>query len=271
MNCSNFIFDGESLSDYGMIICNWNAGSNTSWSGGDVTFTTGKTPGSDRQSFYTSSYENPLSCTLSICKNPCGYTDRKEVVITREEYSALSRWLKRSDGYHPLQFEQDNYEDICFYAQIDMQPYLVCGSIVGFDLTVNTDSPYGWSPLVRKEFDLTSGNPNYSFIDYSDKTGCLYPTVTITPSLDGSIILQSGIPGNLKVTTIKNCKENQKIVLDGSHDYYSGINSPNDFSSFIFPVIANDFHNRNNTFSLVEGSVDMHIKLEYRQIRWVVV
>lgn len=273
MNCSNFIFDGESLSDYGMIVCDWNTGAGTPWSGGDVTFTTGKTPDSDRQTFYTASYENLLSCTLSICKNPGGYTDRKEAVITREEYSALSRWLKRSDGYHLLQFDQDGYGDIYFHAKIDMQPYMVCGSIVGFDLAVTTDSPYGYSRLYKNTFELAAGE-SFSFENYSDKPGIIYPKVIIIPKADGTLKLNSGINTDIHTTEIKNCKANHKIVLDNDNDYFEGITDPNGFN-FEFPVIANSYTGGNNgctnIFSLSQGSISCTVTTEYRLVRMVTI
>ena len=71
MICTNFIFDNESLSDYGMIVCTFGDNNETSWSGGDITFNIQKAPSSDVQTFYTSSAETPLSCTFDICKNPC--------------------------------------------------------------------------------------------------------------------------------------------------------------------------------------------------------
>ena len=132
MICTNFVFDNESLSDYGMIICTFDKSNGTSWSGGDITFNTQKAPSSDVQTFYTSNAGTPLSCSFDICKSPCLIEKDGIDYITQKEYSALSRFLKRRDGFHWLQFDNEGYEDIHFNSKFDMQPYEIGGKTVGF-------------------------------------------------------------------------------------------------------------------------------------------
>lgn len=260
------------------MICDFETESSPSWSGGDVTFTTGKTPDADKQTFYTASYEDPLSCTFSICKSPCTYNGQDEAVITREEYSALSRWLKRNDGYHLLQFDRDGYEDIYFYAKIDMQPYYISGCVVGFNLTVTTDSPYGYSKLYKKTFELTnsesSSSKSFSLENYSDKAGIIYPKVTIIPQANGTLKLNSGIKTDIRTTEIKNCIKNSEIILDHDNDSIYGIKNPNGFN-FEFPILANSYtggnNNCTNTFSLSTGSIPCTVTIEYRLVRMVTI
>ena len=150
MFCTDFLFDGELLSDYGMIICTFDNGDN-SWSGGDITFNTQNTPSSDIQTFYTYSFDTPLSCQFSICKNPCLMNGSDDNYLTQEEYSRVARWLKRKDGYHWLQFNQEGYEDIYFNVKFDVQPHIIAGRTAGFDLTMTCDSPYGYSKEHKKK------------------------------------------------------------------------------------------------------------------------
>lgn len=267
MNCTDFLFDNEYLSNYGMMICSFDS-SDSSWSGGDVSFTTVKAPDSNRQAYCTHTYEQPLSCTFSICKNPSGLHDAEEQFITQEEYSALNRFLKRTDGYHWLQFDADGFEDIFFNCQINMQPHKIHGQLVGFDVTVNTDSPYAYSKLYQKNFRLTS-EKNYSLINYNDIIGNIYPKVTINILGNGTLKLNSGLSDNLHKTVINNCKEGDVITLYGEYDYFDGIGNPNNFERFIFPVLANSYHDRNTLFSLGENSVNCDVAIEYRWERMI--
>ena len=269
VNCTDFLFDNEYLSDYGMMICSFDS-SDAVWSGGDVSFTTIKLPGSDKLTYYTHTYEQPLSCTFSICKNPAELHDETELVITQEEYSLLSRFLKRTDGYHWLQFDADGFEDIFFNCQINLQPHKIHEKLVGFDVTVNTDSPYAYSRLERKTFLLTP-TEDYTLVNYSDTIGNIYPKVTIKILEDGSLKLNSGLTDNLHKTIINNCKKGDIITLDGEYDYFDGIANPNDFIGFTFPVLANSYYDRNTVFSLEDKSVSCELTIEYRLVRMVTI
>lgn len=273
MICTNFIFDNESLSDYGMIVCTFGDNNETSWSGGDITFNTQKAPSNDVHTFYTSSAETPLSCTFDICKNPCLMNKDGIEYVTQDEYSALSRFLKRRDGFHWMQFDNEGFEDIYFNAKFDMQPKEICGRTVGFTLTMTTDSPYGYSRLVTKSFELSATSPTKSFINYDDVVGISYPILKIKPKSDGNLILTTGCSDEERTTVINNVKTNSEILLDGNNDYYEGINNPNDFN-YEFPIISNTYKNRKTNVGIQTTgnvSVGCSVYFEYRYKRMVTV
>ena len=270
MYCTDFIFDNELLSDHGMIICSFDNNGDNSWSGGNITFTTQKAPFSDVQTFYTSSFESPLSCQFSVCKNPCLINDYNTDYFTQEEYADITRWLKRKDGYHWLQFNQEGYEDVYYNVKFDVQPREIKGHTVGLDLTVTCDSPYGYSREFDQKFTLSSSASSFKIVNNSDLAGIIYPLITITPKSSGNLILNSGIEGDMVQTQVKNVTSNSKIILDGKNDYYEGISDPNKFN-YKFPVLDNAYNDRNTYFKLVNGSVDCDIILKYRYIRMVTV
>lgn len=262
---TDFIFDGEALSDYGYILCAFE-GDSVSWEGGDVTFTTIKPPNSDKQVFYTSSQENSLTTTCCICKNPC---DHEDIDITQEDYSEIYRWLQRTDGYHWLQFIQEDFDDIYYNSMINPEPYFINGKTVGFYLNITTDSPYAYSKLIRKNFTLNDETDCCTYQDYSDKPGSTYIRTKITPLDDGDIIIETGNDAYKNTTEIRNVISGNSIILDGESDYFSGIVNPNHFN-FEFPIIVNTYKNRNNYFKKVNG-VDCNIEIEYRYKRRVMV
>lgn len=270
MYCTDFIFDNELLSDHGMIICSFDSNGDNSWSGGNITFTTQKAPFSDVQTFYTSSFESPLSSQFSVCKNPCLINDYNTDYLTQEEYTDITRWLKRKDGYHWLQFNQEGYEDVYYNVKFDVQPREVKGHTIGLDLTITCDSPYGYSREFDQKFTLSSSASSFRIVNNSDLVGIIYPLITITPKSSGNLILNSGIEGDMVQTQVKNVTSNSKIILDGKNDYYEGISDPNKFN-YKFPVLDNAYNDRNTYFKLVNGSVDCDIILKYRYIRMVTV
>ena len=258
----DFVFDGESLSEHGFIIGFFDSEMN--WSGGSVNFNVSKTPGSDKQHYYSSSFEEPLVATISICKNPCH--DRNGLVITQEEQANIMRWLVRTDGYHWLQFNTEEYEDVWYNCYINATPHIIKGDLVGFDLTITTDSPYGYSKLFKKQWDTSE--PEFSFKNYSNKPGIIYPRCTITPSSIGKISFSSGNDDSMVHTVLNNTKGLDKIILDGDIDEFTNI-SPNDFN-FVFPVIRNTYYDNVTKFIKNSDSVDFTMDLEWRYIKWVV-
>lgn len=261
----DFIFDNEFLSDHGFMICSF-SGAEKQWSGGEITFTTGRTPNTDSQKFYTSGYDTPLSCNFSICKKICGSSGYE---LNREEQSDIMRWLCREDGYHWLQFDTEEYEDVYFHVYFTAQPHFIGSRMVGFDLTMTTDSPYGYSKPMKKQFTLTAANPKIVFKNYSDKIGNIKPKCTIIPKSTGNLILKSGICDCNTTTRVNHVTTGTTLILDENNDYFSGFDAKQ--FNFKFPVISNSYTDRDTYFEKADDSIDLEMTIEYRFVRKVVV
>ncbi len=264
MYCSDFIFNGESLSDYGFIICNI-GGSSSSWSGGDVTFTTVKPPSSNKFHFHGASFNEPISFSFQIGLNHCDHNDG---YLTQEHASSLMRWLQRTDNYHWLSFCQDGWEDIWFHSQINLQPVYIGGRIAGYDVTVTTDSPYGYSQPYKIQSFIQPGE-TFNLKDYSDLPGHLYPVLTIIPKGNGILRITTGCNEYKRVTEIKDVIEDVEIVLDGNNDLILGVDNLNNFN-FTFPVISNTYRDINNKI-INNSNFDLDITIEWRYVRRVAV
>lgn len=266
MHCTDFIFDDELLSDHGLMICSFNNTEST-WSGGNVTFTTIKPPNSNRQTFYTSYFENPITFTFQIGKKPCGISTQEEMYFSQDEISDIMQLLQRTDGYHWLAFYQDGWEDIWFNSQINLQPYYICGRIVGYDVTVNTDSPYGYSHLIKKTFSLSANGGSFILKNYSDILGCLYPKAEITITSGGTLIIESGCSEYKHRTEINNVNKGDVIILDRDNDFFSGIKDLNGFN-FKFPILAKSRKDISTSF-INYGTAGCEVKITYRYVRRV--
>lgn len=272
--CRDFIFDNERLSDHGFIICSFED-NNTSWDGGDITFTTMQSPNSNSFTYYTSKFETPITFTFQICKNPCMNSEEENMYLSQDEQSYLMRWLQRLDGYHWFAFDQDGWEDVWFHVQINPQPYYISdGKILGYSLTCTADSPYGYSQVHEKEFVLKHGDTNdtenkITIKNYSDIPGNIYPKIEITPLDNGTVKLNTGSKNNKKITEIKNAVKGLPITLDKENDLILGIANMNNFN-YVFPIMSNEYKDINTVFTNI-GDVDVRIKIEYRFVRRVTV
>lgn len=210
---TNFLYDNEKLSDYGMILCQFDSNTTETISvGNNLTFNTVKTNASDRNCLASAAYEEPLSATFQICKCDC-LTDDK--YISPEELTALLRWLARRDGYHKFQLYQEGLEGTFFRGSFNnVQQIKVGGKICGLELTFVTDSPYGYEDIC---FDFTTAAfVGYSIFNMSNETGHLYPAEFVCKCLEsGDLQIHNSLED--RITEIKNCVKDEIIMIDGNH------------------------------------------------------
>ena len=93
----DFEYDGQHLSDYGFIVCDFNeaSGANTASAGSKITFKTVPKHKGKKVSLTSSQYDECAQATFDICKDPERY-DVDERWITNDEYRDLMRWLNRN-------------------------------------------------------------------------------------------------------------------------------------------------------------------------------
>lgn len=88
MHFIDFEYDKERLSDYGMVICNFNGNKvvETMPSGADISYNQIKPSGTDRFHLYSSTYESAYTTTFQICKNPCGNKSDGSMYLQQMKY-----------------------------------------------------------------------------------------------------------------------------------------------------------------------------------------
>lgn len=260
----DFMYAGERLSDYQMLLCRFGSSSGETVSAGsNMNFNMVRPAGSDRFFLTGTTYEDTLTATFQICKNPCTASDS---ILKPEELSRLLRWLGRKDGYHKLKLYQKDYEDICFYGSFhDIREIKAGGSVYGLELTFLSDSPYGYLDTITLDFSTTDSS-GYDIINFSHETGHLYPSVFTCKCLaDGDLQITNSIEN--RITEIKNCIKDEIITLDGTHKVIdSSVKTHrlyNDFNYNYFRL-GNTYHKNINT---ITTSVPCEIHIEYNPIR----
>lgn len=249
MNAIDFEYDNKYLSDYGFIICDFNFsnGANEIDSGSKIKFSKISQNNGKRQLLANVQYDECVTATFDICKNPDIY-DPDEMEISDEEYRIIMRWLNRKTFLKFQFIDEDKSRDLCYYnASFNLSKLYINNILCGIRLNLETDSPFGYG--IEKTFKLIFDENNSEAVieDISDEIGFIYPEVEIICNGNGTLSLKN-ITRSCN-TEIKNCSSGEVIKLLGNTNVItssiSGRDIANDFN-FDFFKIGNTIENRNN-------------------------
>lgn len=154
---TDFIFDGQELSGFGYMICDFDSSSGTETSSvSDMSFTDIKSPLSNISHNIATSYTENLSRTIQIMKNPC---DNNNLNITNDDLSELSRWLCRKD-YKLFKWVDDEDDDEVFYeVQIKLRKIELGNGRVGVELDIISNRPFGLTREIINTMSLYVAPP----------------------------------------------------------------------------------------------------------------
>ena len=98
MNLTDFEYNGQRLSEFGCMVCviNGSTSADTVDVGNKIKFNTINNQGknnANRFTLYQSTYEDPFTKTIEICKNTCNDVDDK--YLSDEEVRRIVRWLNQ--------------------------------------------------------------------------------------------------------------------------------------------------------------------------------
>lgn len=264
MFATDFIFDGQRASDYDLVICSFDGEYQTA-TGGEAEFEVVKPPDSDKYTFYGAQYNTPLEWIFSIMKNPCVHkNDSGTHIFSKEEERMICKWLEKRDGYHWFNFCQDeNEDDVLYNVQIKATPHQINGKTVGFDLTVISNSAFGYTRIQKKKATINKEKPLILYID-NDTSDYILPEVKITGSGDFYISNDSDLSKNItlgKAPEFINVKNN--VYMDSENGIMEGVN-PNEFNWHFLRLV--DGKNSISTNSIT----DLIIEILYREVRRVI-
>lgn len=283
MYADSFEFNGIKSKDLDYYIVSFDNFSNdgVGVAGNEITFTTSKPANAYKWNFHGSKYENQLQTSFQIGKFNCGRYSKKDYELSQQDCAFLLRWLVRTDGYKPLRFIQDGFENTFFFVQNKLQWIRYGGKIVGAQIDMTCNAPFGFSDVQTFEASCNDGD-SFTIYDDSDKTGVLYfdemdilltsdaDKLQITNSMDS--IYSPTIQYN---TIITNCKNGEHINI-ANNQIFTNMNSvhtrgniSNDFN-FKYPRLINfsDLaENRKNIYTVTGGKCNL--SFSYRTIRTV--
>lgn len=247
MFATDFEYDGHYLSDFGFTICSFNGSSDTEMvsAGSRISFNTVSTHYGKRFGLAGTQYDECITATFDICKDTCQGDD---FVITNDEYRDIMRWLNRREF---LKFrildDEDDDRDSCYYeASFNVDKIMSDQGLVGLELTLETNKPFGYGQEQYFSWTITSGSSK-NLYDMSDEIGYIYPSMVITVQEDGNLQITNDLEPCTMV--IKNCSSGEVITIDGdTHIITSSLDSHKICDDFNFDYlrIGNTINSRNN-------------------------
>ena len=145
MYAKDFAFNGKKLSDYGCVLCSLTESTDikTISIGSNITFNTIYTQANNKFKLMSSDYTEAYSATFQICKLNC--SDINDKFFSVEETASITRWLNQK-SYKRFQLITDDgqYDNIYYMGSFNLQKILLGNDTVGFELTLQTDAPFGY-------------------------------------------------------------------------------------------------------------------------------
>lgn len=252
MYALDFEYDGKFLSDFGFIICEFDksmGGFDAASAGSNLTFNTVQIDNGKYFSLQSVKYDECISATFGICKNPELFDDMQ---VTNDEYRDLIRWLNRRD-FHKFQviMEDDEIRDACYFnASFNVEKVKIADVLYGLNLSMVTDRPYGYGKELTNVLSITDTSKEYILSDVSDEIGFIYPDVKIKVLSSGNLKIHNSFMDSM--TIINNCTGGEEITMHGKEQLIE-TNKPthkimNDFN-FEFIKLGNDYRDRFNIFT----------------------
>lgn len=257
-----FIFDDISSSKFELIICKFDKSSGIErvGIGSEREFITFKAPLSNKWNDLGSHYTTPLEFTIQVCKNDLS-------IINDDEKPKIARWLIRNDGKKWLHLNKIGYEDIFFKCSaIKIEKFTFGEQTYGLEITFICDSPFGYSSIQQKSFNVNS-NKTFTIYNDSDDIGNIYPDMQIHITQDCNLTITNNIEN--RIFKISNCSKNEIITIDGERKIITTSNKLhkiyNDFNWKHFRLVSNNFTHKNEV--VINGYAN--IELSYRTVRKV--
>lgn len=236
---TDFEYDGKRLSDYGLMILSFNGTSNdTVSSGASLVFNQVKTASGNNFNISSSIYDSPYSSPpIQIGKDPSWYHKQEDLYFSPIEVSKIQSWLCQDD-YCKLKVDQDGYENIYWNATFSSKQILINGRIVGLELSLFTDAPYGHMDEIEIRKRVKKDEP-FVVYNLSDEITNIRPYMEIKFKESGDFVLRNSLD-NL-ITEIKNVRENELITIYGRHQNISTSipeHTVSDDFNYHFPIIV---------------------------------
>ena len=214
------------------------------------------------QPFVYSNYEDTLTFTMSVIKNPCA-TDVDSISVT--EMEELKRWLCRP-APHVFQLDEPEYEDIYWEGTFKLEEQLVGSRRAGVILTFESTRPYALQNEIIFEGSVNAGD-TITIEDSSVEIGYIYPTMTVTCKELGNLTIFNSYDN--RQTIVNNCIVDETI----SFSKYLQISSSrtvhelgNDFN-YKFLRIGNNIETNINEISF---SMACDYTIAYNPVRKVI-
>lgn len=265
MYITDFTYDGTTLSSKGCVVCSFNdaGGIETIGNGSVITFSTTPILKGNLHVLADTRYDECLSTTFSICKNPCTHSDMTFSVLEERQ---IMRWLNRKE-FKKLYVNATDYSTIYFEGSFNVSRVESMGKIVGFELTFTSNRPFGVENDKSFTIELESSSATYTLTDTSDEIGYIYPkTFAVILGASGNLVIHNSIEPSRDLR-INNCTNGEiiNILYPAIMSSVDSHNIANDFNYNYFRIANSEASAAN----IISASLPCTIALTYNPIRKV--
>lgn len=267
MQMIDFEYNGEKLSDRGLMLCNFDGTSDEVEVGNAVSINKVRTPNSNKSMAVGYSYDDDFSRPFSICKNICNGND--DLVISDTELNGIMRWLnrKRFCKFKPI-YDDESFKNVYYNGTFNISLVKMGDKVIGLNLTLNTNAPFGYVEPLTYNYTFNDTNTAFVINDTSDEIGHLYCDVTIKCLEAGDLKITNSLDIN-NVVMINNCVADETITLRGEQKLIT--------SDKAHKTLYNDFNYKyiriNNTYedvrNVFRANLSCEITITYSPIRKV--
>lgn len=253
MYAKDFEYDGQSLSDYNCIVCDFDGSSGAVFAsaGSSITFNKTSRNFGRGSSLSGIQYDECITATFDICKDP-DVTFESDIYFTSDECRDIMRWLNRG-SFHKFRvlYDDDDIDTFYYNASFNIEKIKVGERVCGLRLTMETDKPYAYGADEKFSFTVTRVTTAKTFMvkDVSDDIGDIYPKLHIICNGAGNLEIYNATLD--KKTIIQNCVKGEEITIDGNILMITSTSSDNvwDRFNYVFPQLTNSLKNKVNNFN----------------------
>lgn len=264
MQLTDFEYAGETLSAKGCIVCNFDGvGLSTVSIGSDLSFNTTRNNGSFEQRKISHNYEDSYTSEpIQIIKYNCN--TRNNEPFCEDDIREFQKWLCRKSYEKMRPIENGAYNGTYFNGFFNVKALIFGSSVLGLELTFNTNAPYGFydnEPIVT----TLAANESINIITTSDEIGYIYPYLKLTILADGDLKITNQ---EQKSTVVKGCKKNEILTFSGANKIITSSSHsllPQNFNYF-FPRLVTTYSSDLNVLTF---SLPCNLELKFDPIRKV--
>lgn len=267
MQVVNFEYNNELLSDYNLIVCDFDGSSSfdTIDVGNKIVINKVKAPKSNKYKSIGYKYDGVFTTNFQVVKICCNTGNN---IVSEEELAKIMRWLNRKI-YAKLKiiYNDGSYSNVYYNGIFNVELIKFGDDVVGLNLAFESDSPFAYMEEISYTDELSSVK-KLTIHDISDETGYIYANTKIECLESGNYFIDNDFDYNRIV--INNCSVGEIITLDGenkiiSTNLPSHSSLPNDFN-YNFLRIVNSYDNVDNVYS---SNLRCKITIKYSPIRKV--
>lgn len=245
---TDFEFNGQRLSDFGCMVCEFDSvGLETESIGNVMTINSLSRSKINKFDFIDSKYEEPFTKTIRIGKHACERYNLGNQEFDEYLIAHIARWLLKK-RYCKFKMIYSDGKCLDMYHRgtfVDPKVLRIGERVVGMEFTFKANAPFGYYDDLDFYMNLSNMSDTFTIYDISDEVGYIYPYLLEIEILeDGDLVLRNSLTDEDVI--INNCVAGEIIRLDGenkiltSSEYYNRHTTIyNDFN-YNFLKVIND-------------------------------